>query len=110
MGLPTREKLANHFLQLGWRSVAIILEIRIGTGTVSKAFEISIAAIMDRGAGFLPLRPCRISWDRLVNRVAVEWPDRKPCWVGLKGKAGVITASTRRSMILQMLERRDIGL
>ena len=75
-------KLDSHFLRLGWMLVARILEIRIGIGTVSNALEMSIAATIARGAGFLLLRPCSIFWDRLVRRVVVECCERKLCCVG----------------------------
>ena len=53
-------KFESHFLQLGWRSVVRILEIKIEIGTVSKALDIFIAATMERGAGSLLLKPPRI--------------------------------------------------
>ena len=78
-------------------------------GTVSKALKMSIAATIERGAGLLLLRSCRIFWERLVSRVDVECCDRKPCWVGLRGRSGVILARTRRSRTLEIFDRRDIG-
>ena len=68
--LSAHRKIREPLLVVGGgRSVERILEMKIGTGTVSNAFDMSIAAINQRGAGSRLLRHCRTFCERLVRSV-----------------------------------------
>jgi len=87
-----------------------ILDIKTKRGTVSKAFEMSMAATIDLRAGLPWLKPSLIDWVREQRRVDVEWRDRKPCCEGEREIKGEILLRTSLSKILDRLERREIGL
>ena len=70
-------KFASHFLRFGGTSDCRILAIRRKRGTVSKALDMSIAAMRDLVAGFLLLKPSITVCVSEHSKVVVECCGRK---------------------------------
>lgn len=75
----------------------------------SKALLMSSVANSDLCGGLAELMPSKALCVRSVRRVFVECSGLKPCCVGARGRSGVISCNTRRSMTLEGEQRSVMG-
>ena len=86
------------------------LLINMSRGTVSKAFDMSTAVIIERCAGFDWFRPVRMCCVSVVRWVVVEWRGLKPCCVEDRGRWSVILSRISLSRILEGVHSSAMGL
>ena len=79
-------------------------------GTVSKAFDMSIAAMSARSAGFLLLKPSSMLCVMFVSTVVVECLGRNPCCETSSVMYSLILSNTRRSKSLDIVLSSEMGL
>ena len=76
---------------------------------MSKALAMSIVAMRVLSAGFLLLKPSKMSCVMLVRRVVVEWLARKPCCEASSGMCSLTLSNTRRSRSLESVQSSEMG-
>ena len=89
--------------------VSRILLISRCLGTVSKAFDMSMAAMRVLSAGFFLLKPSRMFCVMFVSVVTVECRGLNPCCEGSSGMCSLILSITRRSRSFDVQHRSEIG-
>lgn len=91
-------------------SVLNILFIRLCRGMASNALLMSNVTSRVLCAGLIELMPSKILCVRSVRRVFVECRGLKPCCVGARGRCGVVSCRMRRSVTLEGVHKRVMGL
>ena len=76
---------------------------------MSKALDISMVAMSVLSAGFLLLKPSRMSCVMHVSVVVVECNGLNPCCEGSSGMWSLILSNTRRSSSLEVVFSREMG-